>query len=1260
MSKLRVSTPVALTAFVFFWICFAGAPDAFAQGTNGILTGTVVDDSGAAVPGATVTATETGTATSRTTVSGESGLFRMAALNPGRYTVTVELSGFRTLTVADINLSTNETRDLGKLKLEVGGVTEKVEVTSEATPVQVADSARRKTVTGDDLQNIQMKGRDIYNLLAVLPGVQDTNLNRDFSSWTSATQITINGSASEKKDVRVDGINIVDEGGCGTAFVNLNMDAVSEVQVIANGYTAENGRNNGGLINVVTKSGTNTFKGSAWYNGRRDRFNSNDYFRKVNDQAKPLYNVNIQGYSFGGPFVIPGVFDSRKATRKTFFFVSQEYTNDKRPTVTVTSNLPTALERSGDFSQTRITNGTIQPIIDPLTGKQFANNIIPAAGTPGCGVQFSCVNPLGQKMLNLLPLPNNILNLQPGQEWTQNSAFDRTPEHGRTSSVVRIDQVFTEKTRVAFKLAKDRDDTWSYNNFTPGTGHVNNNTPGILASSTVTQVLRSNIVNEMNFGYTHNRWGFTAGPEDKIGSGFDYTSLYASALGINAPRLQPLGAFSDPPQLSGFGGPQIDEWPYAPRYSTSGGNRTNLAGYMTANNNLPLPRLNISARGSWADDLSITKGRHNIKMGVYIEYDHKTEPGSADYVGNFNFGNDASNPLNTGNGYANLLLGNFSTYTELTARVDKAVRHWQNDFYVQDNWRATNRLTFDYGMRFQHSGSDFEVNNNHSGFFIDQWNPSQAARVYRLVCTSGAPGNQACATANQRAIDPANPGTFYPSVFAGNIVPGTGNQINGVSTDGIPGAKAGTYFRFPYLVAAPRVGMAWDVTGNGKTAIRSSFGVFYNFPRSTGTGGYSFAGGCPVSCSNQIRWGNFDSITAAAAGAGPNFVQTPVNVNVGGYDQPLAKAYNANVAFQRDIGFNTTAEIAWVGNYEYESGRTVDINRLPLYVYADPANLVNNAPINNNSLRAVMGQFPGMGSVSQFVPKLYNQTLKYNSMQINVQRRLSKGLQIGAAYTLAKGEGYNSSNTFGVGYDPYTDQIGGEQAIHSRYWGPSAVDRRHHLIVNYSYNIPTLTQKAVLKQLLSDWQVSGVTQLLSGAPVTPVCQSNNSGIANTNPSLTDGFFASAATRRCDQVGDPFTLTAEQIAYNRTVPFPDQYHFNVDAFRMPTPNGNIGSFGNSGVGVLRNPTWHEWDLTISRRFPVNLMGRTNSGIRLQFQAYNVFNEVQFTNLDATYRFTGPNNSVNNSTTTGHYVPSGEGLAAGTIAPRTLGITARFDW
>jgi hypothetical protein len=1223
-------------------VSLAGASRASAQAVSGILTGTVVDSSGGAVPGATVNATETATGVVRSAVSDEHGLFRFAALNPGAYVVAVELTGFKTTTVSDVTLSTAETRDLGKLKLEVGGISETLQVTSEVTPVQVSDSARRKTVTGTDLQNIQMKGRDIFGLLAVLPGVQDVNLNRDFSSWTSATSITINGAPSQNKDVRMDGINIVDEGGCGTAFVNLNMDAVGEIQVIANGYTAENGRNNGGLINVVTKSGTNTFKGSAWYNGRRDRFNANDYFRKINNQAKPLYNVNIQGYSFGGPFVIPKLYDSRKAEKKTYFFVSQEFTDDERPSVTSRANLPTDLERRGDFSQTFQTSGALQPIIDPRTGQPFPGNIIPQ----------DRISPLGLAMLNLLPKPNGILNLAPGQQFTSNSAYDNTPEHSRTNNVIRIDQVFTPKTRASFKLLKDRDDVWSYNNFTPGTGHVANNTPGIVASGTVTQVLKPTMVNEMNFGYTHNRWGFYAGPETEVGKDFDYTSLFASNLGINAPRLQPFGAYSNPPKLAGFGGPQIDEWPYAPVFTTSGGTRAGLAGYMN-NCNCPLPRLNMSARASWADDLSITLGKHNLKMGVYLEYNKKTEPGSTNYLGNFSFAQDANNPLDSTNGYANMLLGNFSSYTELDNRVDKDVRHWQNDFYVQDNWRATSRLTFDYGVRVQHSGSDFEVNDNHTGFYADQWQASQAGRVYRLTCTTGVPGTAACATANQRAIDPANPTVFLSPALAGNLVPGSGLQINGVSTEGLPGAKVGTYFRFPYFVAAPRFGFAWNITGDGKSALRASTGIFYNFPRSTGTGGYNFAGGCPVSCSSTIRYSNFDAITAAASGSGPALLQTPQNTNVAGIDQSLAKSYNGNVAFQRDIGFNTTAEIAWVGNYQFEGGRTVDVNRLPLYVYGNPANLVNNTPLTANSLRPLYSQYPGMGSVTQYFDGLYNQTLKYNALQLNVQRRLSQGLQAGFAYTLAKGEGYGTNAT---SYDPYTNEIGGEQAVRARYWGPTTDDRRHHINVNYSYNIPTFTKTPVLKQIVMDWQVSGVTSLLSGQAVTPACSSNNAGVGNSNPTLTDGV-----TARCMLVGDPFTLTAAQVEANKSLPFADQVHFNVDAFQMAQPlSATVGNFGNTPVGILRNPTWHQWDITLARRFPVNVMGRKNSGIKLQVQAFNVFNEVQFTNLNATYSFTGPNNSQNTNTNTGKYTQTGNGLAAGTIQPRVIGLTARFDW
>jgi Carboxypeptidase regulatory-like domain/TonB-dependent Receptor Plug Domain len=1217
----------------------AGAVNAFAQGATGTLTGTVVDGTGGALPGATVNATEANTGTVRTVVTDENGLFRMAALNPGRYSLTVELSSFRALSVADINLLSTETRDLGKLVLQVGGVTETVSITSEVTPVQIADSSRRSTITVDDISNIQMKGRDIFGLLAILPGVQDTNLNRDFAQWRSATAVTINGMPSQNKDVRVDGINIVDEGGCGTAFVNLNMDAVGEVQVIANGYTAENGRNNGGVISLVTKSGTNQLRASGWYNGRRDKFNENDYFRKATNQAKPLYRVNISGYSVGGPVVIPGLIDSRKSGSKVYFFGSQEYTDDARPTTTSRANMPTALEKAGDFSQTRVTAGTIQPILDPLNvvngvAQPFPGNVIPA----------NRISALGQKMLNILPTANGVLDPRVGQAWTSNSAYDLTPVHGRTNHVLRLDTVFTDKTRMAFRLIKDRDDDWSWNRLTPGTGFVNQNTPGLLISSTLSQVLRPTMVNEMSFGYTHNRWGF------KAANDFDYRSLYAASLGIDPPRIEPFGDYSDPPELSAFGGSQVDEWPYAPRFSTTGGDRANLGNFRVANGTIqsadePIPRLNLSGRFYFNDDVSYTRGRHNFKAGVSIEYNRKTEPGSADYMGNYNFGHNADNPLSTGNGYANMLLGVFTTYTEISDRIDRDVRHWQNDFYIQDNWRVSPKFTLDYGLRIQHSGSDFEVNEMNSGFFADAWNANQAPRVFRLVCMDGRPGNQACPTNLQRTIDPANPGVFFSTAFNGNIVPGTGNQINGIETGGIEGRKPGTYFTFPYFRYAPRVGFAWNVFGDGKTAIRGSWGIFYNFPRSTGDGGYAFAGAnCPVSCTNQIRWATFADV-ANAASLGTRFVQNPVNVNVADFEQDLAKSHNVNFAFQRDIGFGTVAEIAYVGNFSWNEGRRIDANRLPLYVYANPNNLVNNTALNANSLRAVYGKYPGLGSVTETIPDLYANNLRYNAMQVQLQRRLSHGLQMGMAYTLAKGEGF-------TGYDPYTDEIGGEAAIRARYWGPTNDDRRHNLVVNYSYDIPTFTEMPVVKQLLMDWQVSGVTKMLSGQALTPSCSSNNAGINNSLPSLTDGL-----STRCELTGEPL-----YVAYtgDPNVPEADRPHFNLAAFRMPQPNGNIGNPGNSGANILRHPTWHEWDITLSRRFPISLMGRKNSGIKLQYQVYNVFNEVQFTNMNASFTFTGPNNSVNNNANTGKYTATGTGLAAGTITPRVMGLTVRMDW
>ena len=226
----------------------------------------------------------------------------------------------------------------------------------------------------------------------------------------------------------------------------------------------------------------------------------------------------------------------------------------------------------------------------------------------------------------------------------------------------------------------------------------------------------------------------------------------------------------------------------------------------------PIPRLNLSGRYYFNDDLSLTKGRHNFKAGLSLEYNRKTEPGSADYMGNFNFGHNANNPLSTGNGYANMLLGVFTTYTELTSRVDRDVRHWQNDFYLQDNWRVTPRLTVDYGVRVQHSGSDFEVNNMNSGFFTDLWQRGEAARVYRLDVhhrRAWQPGLRRRGT-SARSIRPTRACSSRPRTPATSCR-ARASRSTGSSPAASPGKKPGHVLHVPvlHLRAARR---AWPGT----------------------------------------------------------------------------------------------------------------------------------------------------------------------------------------------------------------------------------------------------------------------------------------------------------------------------------------------------------------------------------------------------------------------------------------------------------------
>jgi hypothetical protein len=1296
---VRGSRWAGLFACAFFVTYLAGASNAFAQGgQTATLTGTVLDNVGV-VPGATVTITNLSTNATAMAVTNEQGAFRLVSVQPGRYTARISMQGFKQIDIAEFPLSAGENRNLGQQTLQAGGITETVNVTAEVTPVQTTSSALQKNLTGDFLTSVQVKGRDIFGMLKVLPGVIDASPSRDFAEWRSGRSLSINGGNSLHKNTTIDGVPVGEEGGNGTTFITPNLDAVAEVNIITSGYTAENGRMASGQVAMVTKSGTNEFKGTGWYNFRRDWMNKNDFFRIKEGAAKPFFAVDIAGYSIGGPVILPR-YNSRTANKKIFFFASQDYTKDTRPTTIFRSNLPTAAERAGDFTgifscgssctATRNADGSLAStagrsaitLVNPFA-TSGVTDFFCAAGTGGVSgapcvgttastnvINSKYFDSMGRSMLNMLPLPNGTYNLGSGQAYSANDAQDSTPKHTRKNMVLRVDTVLSQRTRFSVRGLFDRDDNTSPNAIMPGIGTSDNVFPGNLLSATITQVLRPTVVNEITIGWGQNHYGFKRKPGPVDAS--DSTDWYR---GANNPFV---GTLLDPPRLAplltGYREPALrndnkDQYPFFPWVLFSGGNLANQ-GYIRPSgpDSRPIPTWNQNYRFTIADDLTIVKGRHSFKFGFFTERDSKTEPGSRDYAGEFNFGHNSANPLSTGVGYANALLGVFNTYTERDRRVDAEIRHWLTEGYAQDTWRLTPRLTLDYGLRVSHNGALYDARDQNSGFDPALFNRGQVAALFAPFCTNGAAGNVSCPSSRRAAINPLT-GAVVNQAFVGRVVPGTGSIANGQFTGGVDGMRAGQYNGLKPVSWGPRVGFAWDVFGNGKTAIRGATGVFYNmFNR----GFYGFNGGPLISIQRQILQARISDIALVSAADNPGVTPQTTKIPFG-FPLPLAgntvaptelqaeRHYQGNLALQRDLGFNTVVEIAWVGNYGRHYRTQKSVNNIPVNAYANPANLFNRESIAADLLRR---DYPGIGQIN------YDATddvgLNYNSLQISAQRRLSQGLQMGVAYTLAKGEGVR-------GWDFVTDELYGAAGLRQKYYGPQTTsdqgqERRHVAVVNYSYQIPTI-DKPVLKWVLGGWEASGVITAVTGDPINPSCGSGSgpSGVANIDPSLS-GITANGTTLRCE-------LVAGQALHSGFDPqrgigglaVEDQAHFNLAALQRPQPvgttfnanglvaPGSTGNLGNLGWGVLRNPNWSNWDFTLARRLPVKIGRGGNARIQLQF--YNLFNQTEFRTLGATHSFTAANatggfGGGNTNNDTGKYTA--------TQNPFNFGVTVRFDY
>ena len=1243
----------------------------YAQTVASSLEGVVVDPANAAIANAPVVLTNVDTKATRTANTDNTGTYRFQNIEAATYSVTVKASGFKAETQTNIIVSAQETHNGGKMILQLGSVSDSISVTADIAQIQLESAEQSKTVDSVDLENLTLKGRDLFGYMKLIPGVIDTGAQaRDVTSPNNLGGFTIQGNQSNTMNFSVDGVTDMDTGSNGSLHYEPNMDAIQELKVLSSNYQAEFGRNSGGTITVVTKNGTQDFHGSGQWAHRHEEFNANTWadghtIKNIDGQnvatPKPDYRYNIETYSIGGPLYIPKVFNKDK--KRLFFFWSQEYTGQFVVGGNPIVYTPTALERNGDFSQSfgnSNGNPVTIPVLDPGNNNiQFPGNKIP----------LSQINPLGQAMMNFLPLPNYSPTIST-QLYVDNFTEQGSATHPRRNDVARVDLYVTSKISAYVRWIHDGDNmnvlysgvSFDQNAQTgrtllgggtpPPVEPISHPNPGHGYSGTMTYTITPTLINEITVSEDWNTWSYYT------------TDNYVDESRTLIPGLPTLFPVPTTAQ-SGAQGVVNGYQNLLPQFSFS-----------TANSQLPSSSNwsrgdgtssgtyeNFNPIHAYQDNVSKVKGHHALKFGAYVELNNKIQPANDAYPGAFTFqANTAVPVLNTGSGYALALLGQTSQYYQNNDTVTFNTQYYNIEWYAQDNWKVNRRLTLDLGVRFYHPTPQYDLNGTFINFENSLYSKASAQRLYQPACNQAvatgavnAAGQKTCTSiANgQIALDPVT-GNSVGAGFIGDSVPGTGNYTDGIQVLGQNGTSSNPYKQAP-LAAAPRIGFAYDLFGDGKTAVRGGFGVFYD--RVQGNDVYALSGQAPTSFRETVNNLNFGQIAALNTGAAPsiNAVSLPPNAPGQSYASgniPYDGTRNATLDIQRNIGKGTVVDIGYVFDHSFSQPMSYNINYEPIGT-GWPFTPSNLNPTTTGSSSADIGSqfertlYPGLNGITQWCWCGYT---TYNGLNFTVNKRVSHGLGWGLNYTYSKSMGLLSDNAAANGQN-------GAPTNASWNYGRQASDRTHNVVANYTYDIPGPAKALKIKGLgiLTDnWALSGITSVRSGAPYNIGCS-----FASGAPGQSGGTVGTPDIgARCSVVGDPYA----NIPTNGN----GQVYFNANAIAMNTINftgpnhslvgppvlGNLGG----GSGDLSAPRVTNFDMTLTKNIP---LGSEKRIIRIQAQAYNVFNHTEIgttsgngigINTGAQYSFT--TNQLTNQQSVG-YINSA-------VNARILAFSARFQF